>query len=128
MDINQKKKAIMKHCRGRVCKDCILLGRKCRCNAFTTNDEIEQNYRLIIEQQKQENLSNSMVDHPEHYKHGSFETIEEMLLLFSKEEVIAFCKINAYKYKARAPFKGNMDEDLKKADWYLAKVKELEES
>lgn len=84
--------------------------------------------RLVIKQQKQENLSNSMVDHPDHYKYGSFETIEEMMLLFSKEEVIAFCKINAYKYKARAPFKGKMDEDLKKADWYLAKVKELEES
>lgn len=126
MDIKDKKKAITEHCKGRLCSKCILMGRKCKVTAFSTNDEIEENYRLIIKQQKQENLSSNMVDHPDHYKHGSFETIEEMLLLFSKEEVIAFCKINAYKYKARAPFKGNMEEDLKKADWYLAKVKELE--
>ena len=75
---------------------------------------------------KESNEASNMIDHPDHYKHGAFETIEEMLLLFSKEEVIAFCKINAYKYKARAPFKGKFEEDLKKADWYLAKLKELE--
>ena len=126
MTIEEKRIAIEKYCDNTTCVLCVLK-EKLNCYGCASDEEVEENYRLIREQQRNETQTNA-VDHPEHYKHGSFETIEEMLLLFSKEEVIAFCKINAYKYKARAPFKGNMDEDLKKADWYLAKVKELEES
>ena len=126
MTIEEKRIAIKKHCDNTTCVLCVLK-EKLNCYGCASDEEVEENYRLVCGQQGNETQTNA-VDHPEHYKHGSFETIEEMLLLFSKEEVIAFCKINAYKYKARAPFKGNMDEDLKKADWYLAKVKELEES
>ena len=126
MTIKEKRTAIKKHCDNNTCVLCFLR-KKSNCYYNASDEEVEENYRLICEQQRNE-AQTKAVNHPEHYKHGSFETIEEMLLLFSKEEVIAFCKINAYKYKARAPFKGNMDEDLKKADWYLAKVKELEES
>lgn len=126
MTIEEKRIAIEKHCDTTTCERCVL-EEKLNCYGCASDEEVEENYRLVCGQQGNETQTNA-VDHPEHYKHGSFETIEEMLLLFSKEEVIAFCKINAYKYKARAPFKGNMDEDLKKADWYLAKVKELEES
>lgn len=126
MTIEEKRIAIKKHCDNTTCERCVLK-EKLNCYGCASDEEVEENYRLICEQQRNETLTKA-VNHPEHYKHGLFETIEEMLLLFSKEEVIAFCKINAYKYKARAPFKGNMDEDLKKADWYLAKVKELEES
>lgn len=123
MNIREKRGAIVEQCLKSQCESCVLLD-KLKC--YSGNDEeVEENYRLICGQQRNETQTNA-VDHPDHYKHGSFETIEEMLLLFSKEEVIAFCKINAYKYKARAPFKGKMDEDLKKADWYLAKLKELE--
>lgn len=124
MTIEEKRKSIKKHCDNTTCERCVLK-EKSNCYGAASDEEVEENYRLIRGQQGNETQTNA-VDHPEHYKHGLFETIEEMLLLFSKEEVIAFCKINAYKYKARAPFKGNMDEDLKKADWYLAKVKELE--
>ena len=125
MTIDEKRKAIKKYCDTTTCERCVLKEQP-NCYGCTSDEEVEENYRLIFGQQGNETQTNA-VDHPDHYKHGSFETIEEMLLLFSKEEVVAFCKINAYKYKARAPFKGNMEEDLKKADWYLAKVKELEE-
>lgn len=72
-------------------------------------------------------MTKDNVNHPEHYQQGQFETIDEMIMLFGEYETRIFCKLNAYKYKARAPFKGHMEEDLKKADWYLNKVKELDE-
>ena len=70
---------------------------------------------------------NDNVNSPQHYRHGEFETIDEMKILFSPEEVLTYCKINAYKYKARAPFKGNQKEDLEKADWYLKEADRIAE-
>lgn len=70
---------------------------------------------------------NEAVNHPSHYNQRQFETIEEMIIVFGRDAVIDFCRINAWKYKTRAPFKGKLDEDLKKADWYINKVKELSE-
>lgn len=67
-----------------------------------------------------------MVNHPEHYNKTKYETIKEMEILFGKDAVKTFCKLTAYKYKSRAMFKGNADEDLKKADWYLKYLYDLE--
>ena len=47
-----------------------------------------------------------------------------MLLIFGKKAVIDFCALNAWKYRYRAMNKGKC-EDLKKADWYINKIKEL---
>lgn len=69
----------------------------------------------------------SAVNHPSHYNQCQFEAIEEMIIVFGRDAVIDFCRINAWKYKTRAPFKGKLDDDLKKADWYINKVKELSE-
>ena len=53
-----------------------------------------------------------MVNHPAHYKRdGAMECIDEMLLLFGKEEVMSFCKLNAWKYRYRAMDK-NGQEDI----------------
>lgn len=73
-----------------------------------------------------EEKSDENVDHPQHYGHGQFETIEEMRIMFGDEAVRSFCILNAYKYKARAQYKGNAEEDLKKADWYLNYAKNME--
>lgn len=67
------------------------------------------------------------VTYPEHYNHGYMETIDEMILIFGEENVITYCIINAWKYRARAPYKGKLEQDMKKADWYLKKVAELKE-
>lgn len=64
------------------------------------------------------------VNHPAHYQ-GKYECIEEMLSLFGIDAVIAFCKLNVYKYRFRANQK-NGQEDVAKAEWYVAKLKELE--
>lgn len=66
------------------------------------------------------------VNHPQHYNRpGRKECIEEMLDIYGPEKVSAFCELNAYKYRYRAGLKGNKDEDLKKADWYLKKMNEI---
>lgn len=66
------------------------------------------------------------IDHPKHYKiEGRKECFEEMLEKFSTEEVIAFCKLNSYKYRYRAGLKGDADTDLKKAEWYDNMAKKI---
>lgn len=66
------------------------------------------------------------VNHPEHYKGTNIECIDAMLSAFGIEEVIAFCKLNAFKYIWRCSKKGKCIEDLQKAKWYLSKAEELQ--
>lgn len=66
------------------------------------------------------------VNHPAHYnREGAMETIDEMVALFGKQETIIFCKLNAWKYRERAMYKGG-EEDMKKSDWYIKKAAELQ--
>ena len=67
-----------------------------------------------------------VVNEPSHYKHGSFEVIDEMVIVFGIEDTIKFCRMNAWKYRARAPFKGNMEQDMAKANCYLEMAANLE--
>jgi hypothetical protein len=65
---------------------------------------------------------------PPHYKDDGLECIEAMLIVFSVDEVIAFCKVNAFKYLWRKGKKeGNsIDQEMAKAKWYLLKARALE--
>ena len=68
-----------------------------------------------------------MVNSPPHYRsNGGMECIDEMVLIFGKEATMNFCLCNAWKYRYRANAK-NGQEDLDKANWYIAKYKELKE-
>lgn len=79
------------------------------------------------EEKSAEKDENSTVNHPKHYQNeGGLETIDEMILLFGLEETMIFCKLNAWKYRARASKKGSEKEDLEKANWYILKYQELE--
>ena len=69
-------------------------------------------------------MKQNNIDHPAHYNHGKFETIDEIKMMLSHEQYIGFLKGNIWKYIRRAPYKGHEEEDLKKADWYLEKLKE----
>ena len=72
-----------------------------------------------------ESQKHDVVNHPSHYcREGSMECIDEMILIFGKEEVKSFCKLNAWKYRKRALYK-NGEEDMRKSDWYINKYKEL---
>lgn len=71
------------------------------------------------------NMAKENVNHPSHYNQGGIEAIDAMIAAFGKAEVVAFCKINSFKYIWRANEKGKTTEDLKKARWYLDKAVEL---
>jgi signal recognition particle subunit SEC65 len=54
------------------------------------------------------------VNHPAHYKTGGIETID-----FIEAKGLSYHLGNVVKYIARADSKGNREEDLLKARWYL---------
>lgn len=69
---------------------------------------------------------NDNVNHPSHYETGKFECIEVMEEALGIEAVQGFCLCNAFKYIYRCRNKNGI-EDIKKADWYLKKLIEIEE-
>lgn len=72
------------------------------------------------------NMAKENVNHPSHYNQGKIECIEAMQSAFKPEEVVSFCKLNAFKYIWRAGNKGGkVTEDLEKARWYLDKAIEI---
>lgn len=63
------------------------------------------------------------VNHPPHYKQGSIETIlviEDITQFYPANE--AYCLGNVIRYISRAVHKGNKQEDLEKAQWYLDRL------
>ena len=66
-----------------------------------------------------------VVREPQHYKQGSFEVIDEMLIVFGPRKTFDFCIMNAWKYRARAPFKEKMEQDMDKANRYLEMAKQI---
>lgn len=74
-----------------------------------------------------ETNSVDVVRNPEHYQHGAFEVIDEMILAFGPQRTYDFCIMNAWKYRARALYKGNTKQDLDKADQYLRMAQQIME-
>lgn len=66
-----------------------------------------------------------VVREPQHYQHGIFEVIDEMIIVFGVEATMQFCRMNAWKYRARAPYKGKMEQDMDKANRYLEMAYEM---
>jgi hypothetical protein len=56
------------------------------------------------------------VNNPAHYTHGGIETID-----FIEAKQLGYSLGNVIKYVSRAGKKGDRLEDLKKAQWYLAR-------
>lgn len=74
-----------------------------------------------------ENKGYEHVNHPNHYNTFGKEVIDMMIDIWGIEKTIAFCEMNAFKYKMRIGDKPNqpLDQDIGKAKWYLNKAKEL---
>jgi hypothetical protein len=65
----------------------------------------------------------SSVNHPAHYTHGKYETIDVI-----KDWKLSYCLGNAVKYISRCDYKDNNILDLKKARFYLDyEIKRLED-
>lgn len=69
-----------------------------------------------------------MVNEPPHYNIHAMECFYEMVAIFGARDVFAFCVLNAWKYRYRAGAKGNPEQDNAKADWYIAKAKEINDT
>lgn len=63
---------------------------------------------------KVSNIEHDVVNHPSHYTRGNIEVID-----FIEDQQLPYHLGNVVKYVARAGFKGDKVEDLKKAQWYL---------
>ena len=64
---------------------------------------------------------------PDHYKQGDRQVWQMMIDCFGLDAYIAFSRLNAFKYRMRAGSKptSSIEEDIKKAQWYEEKIKEL---
>jgi hypothetical protein len=62
------------------------------------------------------------VNRPAHYNQGGIECIEAIRAALTEEEFRGYLKGNALKYIWRERHKGNSEQDVKKAIWYLSKL------
>jgi hypothetical protein len=64
------------------------------------------------------------VNHPPHYKSRAMEAIDiiEMIIETEKNPKVSYNLSNVLKYILRFRDKGKPEEDLKKAQWYLARA------
>jgi hypothetical protein len=66
---------------------------------------------------------NDPIKRPAHYTWGTVETIdyiEQVVSGYPRE--IGYHVGNVLKYLSRAPHKGNLQQDLEKASWYLTRA------
>lgn len=95
---------------------------------MTNGEKIKEIFDDMTDEQKE--IVQAMVSdedniNPNHYKNKtSLECIEAMQIAFGNDIVIAFCLCNAWKYIWRWENKNGI-EDLKKAEWYIEKGREL---
>lgn len=68
-------------------------------------------------------MSNDPVNRPQHYRSGSLETVQAIEGLG-----LGYFEGNVLKYLSRYRHKGKPVEDLRKAQWYLERLIEREES
>lgn len=93
------------------------LGGHCSCGQFFP--------RLTMKLEDMKTLAvKETVNHPNHYNVGGIEVID-----FIESWNLGFSLGNAIKYIARAPYKNNELEDLKKAKWYINReIEKLEKN
>lgn len=134
MTIYEMDDMIQEYCNGRDCGDCIIRNEcdECHGDFLSHSEECKEAYDVLLLYWAMEEgncvtkeTEHDNVNHPKHYcRDGGMECIDEMLLIFGKSAVMAYCLLNSWKYRYRAADK-NGEEDLKKSDWYIRKYKEL---
>nr|DAD98703.1 MAG TPA: nucelotide kinase [Myoviridae sp. ctPT18] len=88
-----------------------VISKKETTESYITSDSVKDLY--VTTDVKPVSISN-MIDHPAHYNKGKIEVID-----FIEDQQLPFHLGNVVKYVARAGYKGDKLEDLKKARWYL---------
>lgn len=87
-------------------------------------DALRVKYARAAEQEQKDMKTSDPVERPVHYNTGSVECIEAIKASMSDTEFKGYLKGNAMKYLWRYAYKGKPVEDLKKAQWYLARLTE----
>lgn len=122
-------------------EDCHGCTRDCNVCKYASLEQIKK-LKQAISEETSDTLSNTSsdalsetrseldkdnVNHPSHYNVHKHECIDEMIALFGVDETMAFCKLNAWKYRYRAGAKDGeaREKDLAKADGYIDKYIEL---
>lgn len=80
----------------------------------TIGEEVMQTIAEKITQTFAESKKEDVINHPSHYTRGKIEVID-----FIEDQQLPYHLGNVIKYIARAGYKGDKLEDLKKAKWYL---------
>jgi hypothetical protein len=62
------------------------------------------------------------INHPKHYNIKGLETIDIIESRLTDEEFVGYLKGSKMKYDLRYPFKGNVEEDLAKSEWFKNKL------
>lgn len=78
---------------------------------------IKQEADEVVEEISVLETTGDLVNHPPHYMTGGIETID-----FIEAKGLDYHLGNVVKYITRANHKGNKLDDLKKAQWYLARA------
>ena len=63
---------------------------------------------------------------PAHYYANGMECIEAIKGMLTEEEYRGYLRGTALKYLWRSPYKGNHKEDMKKAQWFIEKLRKLD--
>jgi hypothetical protein len=100
--INRRNEALAKPKARMLSRDDYMLSK----DDYVTASVITSNESVVAKLDK--------VNHPAHYKTGGMETIE-----FIEAKGFGYNLGNVIKYLSRADHKGNREEDLLKARWYL---------
>ena len=137
MTIEEKAKMIEKHCDSMPSCSACPIGSKdgsfvCFSDWEDYPNDIEKNYEIIFgnaedtEENKVEEKTEDMVNHPSHYTSGGVECIDAITSALSSYEdsVDSWLVGQVIKYLWRAPLKGKYEEDIKKAQFYLNRLVE----
>lgn len=88
---------------------------------------LDRFYCSVPTEEEQVPEQEDMVNNPSHYNQGGIETIDGIQAALGDEAFIDFCRGNVLKYAWRAGSKGNLAEDLRKAEWYARKAASVAE-
>jgi hypothetical protein len=62
------------------------------------------------------------VNHPQHYTQGEVECIDAIRSALGDDGFRAYCRGQVIKYTWRCEHKGNPQQDLAKANWYMQQL------
>jgi len=82
-------------------------------------DHLDDEFEREADLETLVNYKLDLVDHPPHYNHGKYETIDVI-----EEWGLDFHCGNAVKYISRHKYKGQAKGDIEKAIWYLQRYLE----